>query len=118
MQAASAVPQLILQLGLIPANIQNIECIAELDSGFEVSLTLPVLLYLRVLIAVTLEGPSLLQVTSDLPQVLYLRLQRLDLRGKQKDQRQTASDESLGDSGDGVTSWSMCSLWSFQACRD
>lgn len=35
--------------------------------------------HLQVLIAVTLQGAGLLQVTSDLSQVLYLGLQRLNL---------------------------------------
>lgn len=40
--------------------------------------------HLQVFVTVTLKGAGLLQVTSDLSQVLYLRLQRLNLTREER----------------------------------
>ncbi len=49
--------------------------------------------HLQVFITVTLQGTGLFQVTSDLSQVLYLCLQRLNLRQREKVQSQVKQRE-------------------------
>lgn len=49
--------------------------------------------HLQVFVTVTLQGAGLLQVTSDLSQVLYLRLQRLNLTREERFSQQITTRE-------------------------
>lgn len=49
--------------------------------------------HLQVFVTVTLQGAGLLQVTSDLSQVLYLRLQRLNLTREERFSQQITTTE-------------------------
>lgn len=49
--------------------------------------------HLQVFVTVTLKGAGLLQVTSDLSQVLYLRLQRLNLTREERFSQQITTTE-------------------------
>lgn len=108
-QSSSSGPQLVLQLGFRPGK--------EQQQQLEFSLASQELLEnvdSQVFGTVTTRRPGPLEVTSDLPQVLDLCLQSLDLPAEEALSPRTVSPTGL----DALTSWSMCSLWSFQACRD